>query len=156
MSYDALRKGRFSCSNQIYFITVISYKRKLVFENLYVARAVVREMKRLHETGIVNSIGWVLMPYHLHWLLQLTSGKPLSEVMHYFKGRSARSINQLLNHNGSIWQRAYYDHAVRMDENLRSIARYLVANPLRAGLVKEIGDYPLWDAIWVGENTIID
>ena len=31
----------------------------------------------------------------------------------------------------------------------RAAARYIVANPLRAGLVKQIGDYPLWDAIWL-------
>jgi hypothetical protein len=29
------------------------------------------------------------------------------------------------------------------------MARYVVANPLRAGLVQKLGDYPLWDAIWV-------
>jgi hypothetical protein len=29
------------------------------------------------------------------------------------------------------------------------MARYVVANPLRAGLVKRLGDYPLWDAIWL-------
>ena len=29
------------------------------------------------------------------------------------------------------------------------LARYVVANPLRAGLVEKLGDYPLWDAVWV-------
>jgi len=29
------------------------------------------------------------------------------------------------------------------------MARYIVANPLRAGLVERIGDYPLWDATWL-------
>jgi hypothetical protein len=28
-------------------------------------------------------------------------------------------------------------------------ARYIVANPLRAGLTRRLGDYPLWDAIWL-------
>jgi hypothetical protein len=31
------------------------------------------------------------------------------------------------------------------------VARYIVANPLRAGLVEHLGDYPLWDAVWLGE-----
>ncbi len=106
-------------------------------------------MKKLHDAGMVNSLAWTLIPDHLHWLLQLTSQKQLSEVMHYLKGRSARIINKMANQRTPVWQRAYYDHALRNDENLRSIARYLVANPLRAGLVKHIGDYPLWDAIWI-------
>jgi hypothetical protein len=29
------------------------------------------------------------------------------------------------------------------------MARYIIANPLRAGLVDRIGDYPLWDAMWL-------
>ncbi len=149
MSYDSLRKGRYSCTNHFYFITAVTHKRIRIFENFFPARIVVHEMKKLHEAGMVNSLAWVLMPDHLHWLLQLTSEKQLPEVMHYLKGRSARIINKIANQRIPVWQRAYYDHALRRDEDLRCIARYLVANPLRAGLVEHIGDYPLWDAIWV-------
>ena len=38
---------------------------------------------------------------------------------------------------------------LRKEEDILEIARYIVANPLRAGLVKKLNDYPLWDAIWV-------
>jgi hypothetical protein len=38
---------------------------------------------------------------------------------------------------------------LRQDEDVARVARYVVANPLRAGLVKRIGDYPLWDAAWL-------
>jgi hypothetical protein len=38
---------------------------------------------------------------------------------------------------------------MRKDQDLQVAARYIVANPLRAGLVKRVGDYPLWDAIWL-------
>ena len=32
------------------------------------------------------------------------------------------------------------------------MARYIVANPLRAGLVWDIGSYPHWDCIWMTEH----
>jgi hypothetical protein len=48
-----------------------------------------------------------------------------------------------------LWQRAFYDHALRKDEDVRQIARYIIANPLRRGLVKDVGDYLLWDAAWL-------
>ncbi|GBH14379.1 REP element-mobilizing transposase RayT [Pseudomonas syringae pv. actinidiae] len=38
---------------------------------------------------------------------------------------------------------------MRNEQDMAGLARYIVANPLRAGLVKKLGDYPLWDAIWV-------
>lgn len=50
---------------------------------------------------------------------------------------------------GAIWARAFHDRALRSDEHVLSAARYLVLNPVRAGLVQRIGDYPYWDAIWL-------
>jgi hypothetical protein len=43
---------------------------------------------------------------------------------------------------------AFHDHALRGDEDLQSVTRYLVGNPLRAGLVENIGEYPFWNAEW--------
>lgn len=47
------------------------------------------------------------------------------------------------------WQKGFHDRAVRQDEDIRAIARYRVMNPVRAGIVERIWDYPLWDAVWV-------
>ncbi|ELQ10491.1 hypothetical protein A986_22350 [Pseudomonas fluorescens BRIP34879] len=41
------------------------------------------------------------------------------------------------------------DQAQRQQDDLVKTARHVVANPLRAGLVDRIGDYPLWDAVWL-------
>jgi REP element-mobilizing transposase RayT len=48
-----------------------------------------------------------------------------------------------------IWQRGFYDRSIRKEDDLIDIARYIVANPVRAGLVTSIRDYPLWDSIWL-------
>jgi len=114
-----------------------------------IGRIVVGEIKRLHDQDAILSIAWVLMPDHLHWLFQLGEKLDLAQAMKSFKARSARQVNLALKRRGALWQRAYYDHAIRKDEDVREVARYIIANPLRAGLVSEIGKYPLWDAIWL-------
>ena len=48
-----------------------------------------------------------------------------------------------------IWQDGFHDHAIRSDEALINVARYIVANPLRANLVRELGMYPYWDSVWL-------
>jgi REP element-mobilizing transposase RayT len=48
-----------------------------------------------------------------------------------------------------VWQNGFHDHALRQEEDLAEVARYIVANPLRAGLVERLGDYPHWHAIWL-------
>ena len=65
------------------------------------------------------------------------------------KGRSSRLINKHLGKEGALWQAAFHDHALREEEDLREISRYIVANPLRAGLVGSLADYPHWDAVWL-------
>jgi REP element-mobilizing transposase RayT len=116
---------------------------------LSLARVVISEMRRLHEDEALHSLAWVVMPDHVHWLFQLGDLVTLSTAMKAFKARSAQRLNEKLGRSGSIWQKAYYDHALRGDEDMQGIARYIVGNPLRAGLVDRIGDYPHWDAVWL-------
>lgn len=89
------------------------------------------------------------MPDHSHWLLQLGEAVDLPQVMNVAKGRSAVAVNRLLGRAGSVWQRGYHDHALRREEDMLAIARYVIANPLRAKLVEHVGEYPLWDAAWI-------
>jgi REP element-mobilizing transposase RayT len=63
---------------------------------------------------------------------------------------SSREINRLRNKRGqNVWQHGFHDHVLREEEDIANIARYIVANPLRAGLVNKVGDYPFWDAVWL-------
>jgi len=150
LPYDDLRKGRYSELNRIYFVTTVIHNREeALFKDWFCARAVVKEMRHLHDSDQVSSIAWVVMPDHLHWLLQLNTEESLPNVMRSLKARSALLINQHRNKTGAVWQKNYFDHALRQEEDIKGISRYIVANPLRAGLVSYIGDYPFWDAMWL-------
>jgi REP element-mobilizing transposase RayT len=140
MTYNNLRAGRVSQSGMAYHITTVTQNRTPCFASLDNGRKVVQQLMALQAEGRVETLCYVVMPDHLHWLMVLHEGK-LSEAVHLLKGRSAHAIGH------AIWQANYYDHAVRQDEDLRKMARYIVANPLRASLVKQIGDYSLWDAV---------
>lgn len=144
MAYTDLRKGRFSQSGMVYHITTVTRDRTPYFASLDVGRKVVQQLMALQTDGRAETLCYVVMPDHLHWLMALHGGS-LAESVQLLKGRSAHAIGQ------EIWQANYYDHAVRQDEDLRKMARYIVANPLRAGLVAQIGDYPLWDAVWLDD-----
>ncbi|UZE26759.1 transposase [Pseudomonas asplenii] len=63
--------------------------------------------------------------------------------------RIGREVNASRGQSGQVWQRGFHDRLIRRDEDLPGVARYVIANPVRAGLVKRVHDYPLWDAIWV-------
>jgi REP element-mobilizing transposase RayT len=145
---SALRKGRCDDIGRSYLLTTVVEGRRPVFADWRLGRALVAELRVEHEAERVRSLAWVVMPDHLHWLLTLQAGT-LQALMRRLKSRSAIAINTLSHGHGQFWQRGYHDHAVRTDDDLAALARYVVANPLRAGLVKSLRDYPLWDAVWL-------
>lgn len=107
--------------------------------------------RALHHTpgeAAITSLAWVIMPDHVHWLFIL-DGDSLEVVLRKFKSRAAREVNSALGSQGSLWQRGYHDRALRRDDDLPAAARYIVANPVRAGLCGRVMDYPYWDAVWV-------
>lgn len=145
----ALRKGRVSLANTAYLITAVTENRSRYFENFNVACAASRCFEDGKLLRDAKMLAWVLMPDHVHWLIQLGEAGSLDGVVNRLKSSSARHVNKVLGRSGAIWIPAYYDHALREDEDLQAAARYVVANPLRAGLVNKIGDYPFWNAVWV-------
>ncbi len=141
-----LRRGRFSQPGQCYLITTVTANRQPLFTNLYTGRWVVRAIAG--EQTRADTLCYVVMPDHLHWLFMLREDT-LSAVVRNVKSISAHHINKMTGHSGPVWQRGFHDHAVRREEDLRSLARYVIANPLRAGLVQSVREYALWDAAWL-------
>jgi putative transposase len=145
----ALRRGRVSLMGQIYNITTVTFGRTAFFLDFAAGCAAVRCFENDRLLGDARMLAWVLMPDHAHWLIQLGEHDGLATVVNRIKSASAREANRALGRAGALWQRAYHDHALRSDEDVVAVARYIVANPIRAGLVRRVGDYPLWNAVWL-------
>ena len=143
-----LRRGRHSEIGRPYLVTSVCEGRVPVFADWRLGRLVVQEFRRTQELGIADSLAWVVMPDHFHWLCILRQGS-LARLVQRVKSRSAIALNKASKRRSALWQAGYHDHALRDDEDLKDVARYIVANPIRAGLVEKIGDYPLWDAVWL-------
>jgi len=147
--HRALRQGRVSLPHHVYLVTSATMKRQPFFQDFQAGCAAARCFEDRAILGDARMLAWVLMPDHAHWLLQLGEKDDLSLVMNRLKSASARLVNQGLKRQGSLWDSAYHDHALRSEEDLRTVARYIISNPLRAGLVRRVGDYPFWNAIWI-------
>src|SRR5690349_5037038 len=142
---NRLRAGRYSQSGQIYLLTAVTRNREPLFTDCRTGRFLVRQFQQAHTDDLADSLAWVVMPDHFHWLVELKNST-LPALMLAIKSHSARAINAHLGRTGSLWQKGFHDRAIRYDEDLLAAARYIIANPIRAGLVSRVHDYPLWDA----------
>lgn len=147
--YKDLLKGRNSLPSQIYLITSCTRLRKPIFNDFNHARILISEMKHAQQLEYMQFLTWVIMPDHFHFLVSLGTKIKLPIAIKIIKGRTAHALSKNNNRMGSIWQRGFHDRALRKDESVLGAARYIVANPLRAGLVKSLKDYPHWDSIWL-------
>lgn len=143
-----LRLGRFAEAGRSYLITTVTAERRPLFRDFATSRLLIGEMRRCTAEGLADSLAWVVMPDHLHWLVTLEHGG-LARLVKRLKARSAQAINRHNVWQGRVWQPGYHDRAVRWEDDVRAMARYIVANPLRAGLVRRAADYPHWDAVWL-------
>ena len=91
----------------------------------------------------------------MHLLVEATSiDSDLRSLVHLWKQKTG------YEHKGRtgrrLWQNGYHDHVLREDEDRLKVMAYLLANPLRAGLVGDVREYPFWGSgVW-SRNELID
>jgi putative transposase len=133
MSNPKLRIGRISERGANYAVTTITAGRRPILVG-DAARCVADVLFSLERAGLATSIAWVIMPDHLHWLLELECDC-LATPVRMLKSLTAMNLGKLRGAPLRVWQNGYYDHRVRAHEDLRAQAHYIVQNPIRSGLI---------------------
>ena len=87
-----------------------------------------------------------IMPNHVHLVfMPLEKGKDvfysLTEILQSLKRHTARQSNLILGRSGAFWQDESYDHIVRDQAELERSIKYVLNNPVKAGLVD---DWSTW------------
>lgn len=153
--HHALRRGRRSEPGRIYLLTATTSHRIRLFADFAdfaKARIACRAFTDAAAVADSQLLAWVLMPDHVHWLLRLGE-EPLGRMVARMKSSVTRDLVGLDGTPRRVWSQAFHDRAIRREEDLQDAARYIVANPLRAGICDSLAQYPFWDAIWIGDRS---
>jgi putative transposase len=100
-------------------------------------------------------VAYCFMPDHLHLLVEaVNEGADAASFVHDTKQRSAYLVRK--KYGKRLWQPSYYDRILRDDEATLSVARYVLENPVRAGLAKSPLDYPFCGSIKFSTKQIME
>lgn len=102
----------------------------------------VGDTRRHFEGKHYRLLAWCAMPNHVHVVVEVPPGQSLAKVLHSWKSYSAKAANRMLCREGSFWQREYYDHLIRDEQQLSGYIRYVRDNPMKARLRN-------WPWVWV-------
>ncbi|MCA9971100.1 MAG: transposase, partial [Anaerolineales bacterium] len=120
------------------------------------------EIGRLVENALLHFDGeryallaWVIMPNHVHVLIESRPGHPLRQLAHSWKSYTAHQAGNLLRLSGPFWYHDYFDRFIRDKRHFSNTVRYIHYNPVTAGLVNEAADWPLSSARWFDQSPTV-
>jgi REP element-mobilizing transposase RayT len=91
-------------------------------------------------------LAWVIMPNHVHAMLEQTEGHSLSSILYSWKSFTAKKLSALQRSSGSVWAPDYFDRFVRNAEHYANTVCYIEENPVKAGLIRRAMDWPFSSA----------
>jgi REP element-mobilizing transposase RayT len=125
---------------QRYFLTICTAFRALAFEDEGVVSDVHRQFQQSASQFDMAITAYCYMPDHFHALLTATSEQAdFCELVRRFKQISAFRYKK--SRGRALWQPGYHERILRDDEVTEAVVRYILENPIRAGLTKELGEY---------------
>ena len=145
----------------VYHLTIGANKKRNIFTHPSLNQAVIATLKDAAKLYGYKLIAYCLMPDHLHILVQAgETPKDLRGFVRGFKSycsvatpvatniatpvateNNNRSIATPVATDCSLWQRGFYEHILRKNENIAEVAEYILNNPIRKGLIEERGQY---------------
>ena len=127
-----------------YFITICCDKRLPVFLDIELGRFIIAQLLIIAQRFGFEVIAYCVMPDHIHFLL---AGKgddsSLLPCLKQYKQITGYNWKHDRKHRTRLWQEGYFDRILRDDDPSEGVIRYILENPVRAGLVDDARAYPL-------------
>ena len=143
-AYPSGTRRRIRCGPRgvVHFITTVTEDRIRHFDDPAVAAAVCAAIRSPACWPGASIVAWVLMPDHWHGLIRLDGDTSLAGCVATFQACTARAAREADGRFEALWSAAFHDKVLRGDAELLGMARYLMGNPVRAGLAANVGAYP--------------
>ena len=135
-----------------YSLTLCVADRRNVFTNETVVSAMVDQISIAARKWRFAILAYCFMPDHLHLLIEGQTDS--ADLVKFAKAAKQRTGFRYRQDTGdSLWQKGYFDHVLRDEEAVITVARYVFANPVRKRLCDEPRDYPFSGSlVWSKEQ----
>ena len=124
-----------------YFLTFCTYQRARRFESADRVTLVRRQFRRTAIEERFALLAYCFMPDHAHLLIEARAAD--ASALRFI--RNAKQYSGYYYQRAfaaRLWQRYGFERVLRDDEESFAVARYILENPVRAGLATKVEDYP--------------
>lgn len=138
-----------------YFFTVVSYRRQSFLTNELSRKILWQAISKVKNKHPFHINAWVLLPDHMHCIWTLpTSDDDFPKRWGLIKAQFSKAMNPSLHNEqwltetkrgrreSTIWQRRFWEHRIRDEQDYRQHIDYIHFNPVKHGLVSQVKDWP--------------
>jgi putative transposase len=137
-----------------YSLTCCTFQRQRVFTDAATVDGVWSQILHAARAEGFAISAYCFMPDHLHLLCEGTCpSSDFKEFVRLYKQRSSFAWKQRTRLG--LWQRGYFDRVLRADEDTVAVARYILENPVRAGLSQSAEEYPYSGSFTMEVNDLL-
>jgi len=146
---------RASTKGSSYFFTVVAYKRQPILCDEVIRNALRNAIEKVRVERPFVIDAWVLLPDHLHCVWTLPDGDAdfstrwmkIKRAVSLACGKEYRRLDwvtasKLKHRESTIWQRRFWEHQIRDEEDFARHVDYIHFNPVKHGHVQQLGDWP--------------
>jgi putative transposase len=127
---------------RIFFATTRTSMGRRIFQSERNANLLIDTLRSLVAEHKFQLLDFVVMPDHLHLLLQLDETISVEKAMQFIKGRFSHRNKSELGVLTEVWQRGFSEVRTISIEEIEAYQRYIAINPIRAGLAESAEEYP--------------
>ncbi|GGD47020.1 REP element-mobilizing transposase RayT [Pseudoxanthomonas indica] len=141
--------GRYAVEGQVYLVSFSTAGKRSLFCDYLTASTVCRCIVDPRLWYRSRLLGWMLMPTSWHGLIRVAHFDDLAILVQRIKTHTTRGLRRERPGLGRIWETGFEDRQLKTEHELLRTARSVMAQPVRAGIVAQAGDYPYWNAEWL-------
>ena len=137
-----------------YFFTVVTYQRRPIFKSTEYIKHLKDSILDVRCKHPFKIDAWVLLPDHMHCIWSLPErdadySRRWGLIKTGFSKRTRnllsvekRSTSRINHREASIWQRRFWEHEIRNEQDLNNHIDYIHYNPVKHGYVNRVRDWP--------------
>jgi len=137
-----------------YSVTCCAFARRPTFLDKDTVADAATQLLHISGEERFAVLAYCFMPDHVHLLVEgASASSDLARLLARWKQRTGYTHTRVTGER--LWQGGFYDHVLREGEDRLALIRYILGNPLRAGLVKSVVEYPFWGSgVWSRDELI--
>ena len=135
-----LPSAAYTHESAVFSVTTATRDRARVFAEPAVAAGAVDVLRVRSAFHLVRVLAFCVMPDHVHILMSPSRTCDVPTFVGQFKNLAQRRA-WTLGVRGAFWQQSFHDRALRREDDVATVVRYILDNPVRAGLVRSSCEY---------------